>query len=493
MSSSESEIDNLTDLEEENRVNAPFDSDEALPTDGSKSEGSDDEADINGTAETDEKPVTWEDMGLIDTLCESCRALKWKAPSKIQREAIPLALQGKDIIGLAETGSGKTGAFALPILQALLDNPQRYFAVILTPTRELAYQISDQFEALGAAIGVKCCVIVGGMDMVSQALQLAKKPHIIIATPGRLVDHLENTKGFNLRAIKYLVMDEADRILNLDFEVELNKILRVIPRERRTFLFSATMTKKVKKLERASLRDPVKVEVSSKYQTVEKLLQYYVFIPAKYKDVYLVHILNELAGNSFMIFCSTCNNTVRAALMLRALGLAAVPLHGQMSQNKRLAALNKFKAKTRQILISTDVASRGLDIPHVDVVLNFDIPTHSKDYIHRVGRTARAGRAGKAITFVTQYDVELYQRIEHLLGKKLPQFKYEEDEVMALQERVSEAQRTARLEIKDIDDRKGSKGKKRGKTVDSDDDDTEQFNGARKRIKKGGKKGKFRK
>lgn len=491
MSSSESETENLSDMEQEDRANAYTESDDEVSKNGDDSGA--------GAEEDSEKTVSWEEMGLIDTLCEACKALKWKAPSKIQREAIPLALQGKDVIGLAETGSGKTGAFALPILQALLENPQRYFAVILTPTRELAYQISEQFEALGASIGVKCCVIVGGMDMVSQALQLARKPHIIIATPGRLVDHLENTKGFNLKAVKYLVMDEADRILNLDFEVELDKILKVLPRERRTFLFSATMTKKVKKLERASLKDPVKVEVSSKYQTVEKLLQYYVFIPAKFKDVYLVHILNELAGNSFMIFCSTCNNTVRTALMLRALGLAAVPLHGQMSQNKRLASLNKFKGKDRQILISTDVASRGLDIPHVDVVLNFDIPTHSKDYIHRVGRTARAGRAGKAVTFVTQYDVELYQRIEHLLGKKLPEFKCEEDEVMALQERVGEAQRTARLELKDIEERKGMKRKGRGKGGDSDDDDTEQFNGARKRIKKngaggGGKgKGKFKK
>lgn len=196
------------------------------------------------------------------------------------------------------------------------------------------------------------------MDMVAQALQLAKKPHILIATPGRLVDHLENTKGFNLKAIKYLVMDEADRILNMDFEVELDKILKVIPRERTTFMFSATMTKKVKKLQRASLKDPAKVEVSNKYQTAEKLQQYYVFIPVKYKDVYLVHIVNELAGNSFMIFCSTCNNTVRTALMLRALGMPAIPLHGQMTQNKRLAALNKFRAKNRSILISTDVASR---------------------------------------------------------------------------------------------------------------------------------------
>lgn len=407
--------------------------------------------------------------------------MKWKAPSKIQREAIPVALSGKDIIGLAETGSGKTGAFALPILQALLDNPQRYFALVLTPTRELAFQISEQFEALGSSIGVKCTVIVGGMDMVSQALQLAKKPHILIATPGRLVDHLENTKGFNLKAIKYLVMDEADRILNMDFEVELDKILKVIPRERRTFLFSATMTKKVNKLQRASLKDPVKVEVSNKFQTVEKLQQYYLFTPVKFKDVYLVHLLNDLSGNSFMIFCSTCANTVRTALMLRALGMAAVPLHGQMSQNKRLAALNKFKAKSRSILISTDVASRGLDIPHVDVVLNLDIPTHSKDYIHRVGRTARAGRAGVAVTFVTQYDVELYQRIEHLLGKQMPLYECEEDEVMALQERVGEAQRTAKLELKDIEDRKGMKKGKRGAADEFDD--SEQFSGARKRMK----------
>ncbi|XP_055319462.1 ATP-dependent RNA helicase DDX47 [Sitodiplosis mosellana] len=437
----------------------------------------------NGTANGNdiEKPVTWTDLGLAEPLIEAVNELKWKAPSKIQSEAIPVALQGNDIIALAETGSGKTGAFALPILQSLLENPQRYFALVLTPTRELAFQIGEQFEALGSLIGVKCTVIVGGLDMVSQALQLAKKPHILVATPGRLVDHLENTKGFNLKAIKYLVMDEADRILNMDFEVELEKILKVVPRERRTYLFSATMTKQVKKLQRASLKDPVKVEVSNKYQTVENLQQYYIFIPVKYKDVYLVHILNELAGNSFMIFCSTCNNTVRTALMLRALGMAAVPLHGQMSQNKRLAALNKFKAKNRSILISTDVASRGLDIPHVDVVINLDIPTHSKDYIHRVGRTARAGRSGKAVTFVTQYDVELYQRIEHLLGKQLPLYACEEDEVLALQERVSEAQRTAKLELKDIEDRKGQRGKKREGAEDFDD--TEQFMGARKRFK----------
>merc|ERR1719419_726217 len=414
---------------------------------------------------TDEDDVTWESLGVSEPLRAAVTQMKWVKPSKIQKEAIPPALQKKDIIGLAETGSGKTGAFALPILHSLLDAPQRLYALILTPTRELAFQISEQFEALGATIGIKCCVVVGGMDMVSQAILLAKKPHILVATPGRLVDHLENTKGFSLKSLKYLVMDEADRILNMDFEVEVNKILRCIPSERRSMLFSATMTKKVAKLQRASLKDPVKVEVSGSYQTVDKLLQYYLFIPLKVKELYLVHIMNELAGNSFIIFCSTCSATLRLSLMLRSLGFTAIPLNGQMSQNKRLASLNKFKSKSRSILLATDVASRGLDIPHVDIVVNYDIPTHSKDYIHRVGRTARAGRAGKAVTFVSQYDVELYQRIEQLIEKKLPLYPTEEKEVMVLLERVVEAQRLAKMGMAE-----GDKKKKKRRGADDEED-----------------------
>ncbi|XP_053299664.1 probable ATP-dependent RNA helicase DDX47 [Pleuronectes platessa] len=428
-----------------------------------------------------EAPVkSFKELGVTEVLCEACEQLGWKIPTPIQVESIPVALEGKDVIGLAETGSGKTGAFALPILQSLLNSPQRLHTLVLTPTRELAFQIAEQFEALGSSIGVKCAVIVGGIDMMSQSMVLAKKPHIVIATPGRLIDHMENTKGFSLRALRFLVMDEADRILNMDFETEVDKILKVIPRDRRTFLFSATMTKKVQKLQRAALKDPVKCSVSTKYSTVEKLQQYYIFIPSKYKDCYLVSIVNELAGNSFMIFCSTCNNAQRVALLLRNLGITAIPLHGQMSQNKRLGALNKFKSKSRSVLLATDVASRGLDIPHVDCVINYDIPTHSKDYIHRVGRTARAGRSGKSITFVTQYDVELFQRIETLIGKKLPAFPTQEDEVMMLVERVSEAQRFARLEMKE----QGEK-RKRPKRGDGDEDDTEQSSGVRKKVRGG--------
>ena len=207
-------------------------------------------------------------------------------------------------------------------------------------------------------------------------------------------------------------------MLSMDFEKEINEILEAIPdceKGRRTMLFSATMTSKVEKLQRASLHNPVRVEVSTKFQTPKKLLQSYLFIPAKYKDCYLTYLINEHVGQSILVFGATCNNVQRLALMLRNLGFPAICLHGQMSQPKRLGALTKFKAGGRDILICTDVASRGLDIPSVDVVINFDLPGHGKDYIHRVGRTARAGRSGKAIAMVTQYDVEVYQRLEHLV------------------------------------------------------------------------------
>jgi len=483
MSSSESEAENVVkDIAEEKQQDEK--------TSDSVDSESENVKDIEEERQQEEK--TFQDLGLDEELCQRCETLGWKKPTKIQCEAIPVALEGRDVIGLAETGSGKTGAFALPVLQALRDNPQRFFGLVLTPTRELAFQIAEQFELLGEKFGLKCAALVGGMDMVSQAVMIGKKPHIIIATPGRLVDHLENTKGFNLRQLKYLILDEADRILNLDFEKEVDKILSCLPKDnRKNMLFSATMTKKVAKLQRASLTDAVKVEVSSKYQTVDKLKQYYCFIPEKQKDVYLVHLVKEMAGNSFIIFCSTCNATMKLALMLRSLGYGAVPLNGQMSQDKRSGMLKKFKQRNRNVLIATDVASRGLDIPHVDVVINYDIPTHSKDYIHRVGRTARAGRAGKACTFVSQYDLELYLRIEQLLGRKMPKYETEEEVVMTLAESVAEAQRYATKELKEMEEKKKSNKRKKDTF-----DDSEHFVGVRDRIgnnkknfdKKNGKK-----
>ncbi|XP_059666696.1 DEAD-box ATP-dependent RNA helicase 10-like [Cornus florida] len=400
-------------------------------------------------AEDAEEVKSFKDLGVCEQLVEACDTLGWKNPSKIQAEAIPHALEGKDLIGLAQTGSGKTGAFALPILQALLETPQVFFACVISPTRELAIQIAEQFEALGSGIGVKCAVLVGGIDHVQQEIALGKRPHIVVATPGRLVDHLSNTKGFSLRMLKYLVLDEADRLLNEDFEKPIDEILKVIPRERKTYLFSATMTKKVRKLQRACLRNPVKIEAASKYSTVDTLKQQLCFMPAKHKDCYLVYILTEMSGSTSMVFTRTCDSTRDLALMLRNLGLRAIPISGRMTQAKRLGALNKFKAGECNILICTDVASRGLDISSVDMVINYDIPTNSKDYIHRVGRTARAGRSGVAISLVNQYEVEWYKLIEHLIGKMLPVFPSQKEEVLLLQERVKEASKISHMTTKE--------------------------------------------
>ncbi|KAG8898063.1 ribosomal RNA processing protein [Tulasnella sp. 403] len=392
-------------------------------------------------------PVTFRSLGLIKPLLEAIDRLKFTKPTDIQAAVLPLALAGRDIIGVASTGSGKTAAFALPILQKLWDEPKGLFAVVLTPTRELAYQISDQFQALGSAVGVRCAVIVGGMDMTTQAIALSKRPHIVVATPGRLHDHLENTKGFNLRYMRFLVLDEADRLLDMDFGPVIEKILRVLPKDRHTYLFSATMTSKVDKLQKASLANPARVEVNKK------------------QDTYMVHLVNELAQNSMLIFTRTVQDAQRMSLILRKLGFPAIPLHGKMDQSARLGALNKFRSGGRNILVATDVASRGLDIPQVDIVINFDIPTYSKDYIHRVGRTARAGRAGKSITLVTQYDVELLQRIEGVVGKKMSEFVVDKEIIMLLKERVEEANAAAMAEIKDA-----KKGKKRRRNDDDDAD-----------------------
>ncbi|KAL1872030.1 hypothetical protein VTK73DRAFT_1698 [Phialemonium thermophilum] len=407
----------------------------------------------------DAAPKTFKDLGVVDTLCDACAALGYKLPTPIQRESIPIALQGRDIIGLAETGSGKTAAFALPILQALLEKPQPLFGLVLAPTRELAAQISQAFDALGASISLRCALIVGGLDMVPQAIALGKKPHIIVATPGRLLDHLEKTKGFSLQRLKYLVLDEADRMLDLDFASILDKILKFLPRDRRTYLFSATMSSKVESLQRASLRDPVRVSISSsKYQTVSTLKQNYLFIPHMHKDTYLIYLVNEFAGRSTIIFTRQVHETQRLSILLRALGFGAIPLHGQLSQSSRLGALNKFRAGSRDILVATDVAARGLDIPKVDLVINFDLPQDSKTYVHRVGRTARAGKSGLALSLVTQYDLEIWLRIEAALGKKLEEHPAPRDEVMVFKMRVEEAQREAKTEMKALVEDRGKKG-----------------------------------
>ena len=410
------------------------------------------------------------DLNLIPELMESIQQLKYTKPTPIQSESIPHALEGKDIIGLAQTGSGKTAAFAIPILQSLWEAQTPYYGLVLAPTRELAYQINETFVALGSSMGLRSVCIVGGMDMMDQARDLMRKPHIVVATPGRIMDHLEHTKGFSLKNLKYLVMDEADRLLDMEFGPVLDKILKIIPSKRTTYLFSATMTSKIEKLQRASLHNPVRVAVSTKYQTADNLVQSMMLVSDGYKNTYLIHLLNEFVGKSIIIFTRTCAHSQRTSLLARILGFAAVPLHGQLTQAQRLGSLNKFKAGKSNILIATDVAARGLDIPSVDVVINYDIPTDSKAYIHRVGRTARAGRSGRSISLITQYDLEMYLRIESVLGKKLPKDPSPpKEELDALHYHVDRAAAEAIRQTKDFHEKRGG-GKGKGR----DDRDREE-------------------
>lgn len=414
----------------------------------------------------------FKELGLIDILVEACESLNFKKPTPIQSEAIPPALKGRDILGFAATGSGKTAAFVLPILQALYAHPQPLFGCVVSPTRELAMQTAQQIRSLGESMGVKVAVIIGGEDQMHQAIALSKMPHIIVATPGRLLDHLKKTKGFHLRRLKYLVLDEADRLLDMEFKKSIGTILHMVPKERRTFLFSATPSKDVEQLQRASLQDPVRISVSDKITTVETLLEYYVFVPLKHKDATLVWLLNNLMGKSTIIFVNTKDEGTRLPLMLKELGFSVVPINGNMPQPARIKALEKFKIGSKSILVATNVAARGLDIPEVDVVINYSVPDSVADYVHRVGRTARAGRSGKAITICAQYDVVRYTNIEKAVhgDKKLPEYVVDKEVVTQLAGSIDDAQRKAKIELAKIKSRTGPKGVKR-KRDGSDEDD----------------------
>lgn len=399
--------------------------------------------------ESTEKTLeSFSDFNIVPELLQACKTLNYVKPTPIQVESIPPALEGKDIIGLAQTGSGKTAAFAIPILNRLWHDQSPYYACILSPTRELAQQIKETFDSLGTIMGARTTCIVGGMNMMDQARDLMRKPHIIIATPGRLMDHLENTKGFSLRKLKFLVMDEADRLLDMEFGPVLDRILKIIPTEgRTTYLFSATMTSKIDKLQRASLTDPVKCAVSNKYQTVDTLVQTLMVVPGGLKNTYLIYLLNDFIGKTTIIFTRTKANAERLSALCNLLEFNATALHGDLNQNQRTGALDLFKAGRRSILVATDVAARGLDIPSVDIVINYDIPVDSKSYIHRVGRTARAGRSGKSISLVSQYDLELILRIEEVLGKKLPKEDVDRDLVMSMRNTVDKANGEVIMEL----------------------------------------------
>ncbi|GAA5830913.1 hypothetical protein JCM11251_005074 [Rhodosporidiobolus azoricus] len=441
--------------------------------------------------------ATWESLGVEPFLIRALQAMAIRTPTGVQAACIPPILSGADCIGSAQTGSGKTIAFALPIMQALARDPYGFFAVVLTPTRELAFQISEQFRVIGAAVNLHSAVIVGGMDMMTQAIELRKRPHVLIATPGRLVDLIKsNQEEWSLGKVKYLVLDEADRLLTQTFAPELSYIIDQLPKERQTLLFTATLTDPVLALQNKP-QTPGKPKVFTHVSkdvitTPAGLTQKYVFIPSQVREVYLTYLLlnlckltgaqplhaptpkpasssrssssskgkgkrrsddaEEEAGPVLpqtILFVPHC----RTAALLHSLfsqlptPIPCTSLHSHLSQSERLRSLASFRRQTVPLLIATDVGSRGLDIPEVAVVVNWEVPRVADDYIHRVGRTARAGRRGTAVTFVTEGDVELVKVLEERIGTQLEELDLPEEPVLELLNSVSMAKRMAHMAL----------------------------------------------
>lgn len=401
---------------------------------------------------------TWGEVGVGAWLGRACRELGLVAPTLVQARCIPPILAGRDVIGSAKTGSGKTAAFALPILQRLSEEPHGIFALVLTPTRELAMQIAEQFRALGAAISARVTLVVGGMERTKQSQLLSKRPHIVVATPGRLVDLLlqDDHRGL-VAGLRFLVLDEADRLLDPAFAPALGQLLPVLPAKRQTLLFSATMTSSLRKLEHVIGQNAFRFEATVKYQPLDTLNQRYMFMPARIKDCYLVYLLRTFLAEpapappalpeQIIVFASTCNAAQLLAETLRLLDVPSAPLHSRIAQNQRNQSLRRFKSRIVRVLVATDVASRGLDIPTVGVVINYDVPGAAKDYIHRVGRTARAGRPGTAITLVTQNDVERLLTIEGRMGMKLSEYEAKEEDVLAHLNEATTAKKIAALNL----------------------------------------------
>ncbi|KAI8168619.1 ATP-dependent RNA helicase DBP8 [Colletotrichum sp. SAR 10_70] len=421
------------------------------------------------TAPTDPN-TSFSSLNVRPWLVQSLANMAIKRPTGIQKGCIPEILKGRDCIGGSRTGSGKTVAFAVPILQKWAEDPTAIFAVVLTPTRELALQIFEQFKAISAPQSLKAILITGGSDMRPQAIALAQRPHVVIATPGRLADHIR-TSGEDticgLRRVKYVVLDEADRLLDAtgpgSMIPDVEECLSVLPpsSQRQTLLFTATITPEVRALKDMPIKpgkQPVFVcEVDTQSLAIPATLsQMHLQVPVTHREHYLHTFLltDGNADKSIIIFCNRTSTADYLHHLLRLLEHRVTSLHSGLPQRQRVDNLGRFRAAAARILVATDVASRGLDIPEVALVVNYDIPRNPDDYIHRVGRTARAGRKGEAVTFVGQRDVELVLAIEGRVGRQMEAWK---EEGVNLETRVlrdalkvvSEKKREALLELEE--------------------------------------------
>jgi len=368
--------------------------------------------------------MNFEDLNLIEPLLQAVRAEGYLTPTPIQEQAIPHALAGRDVLGCAQTGTGKTAAFALPILQRLAAGSQHGHghhvirALVLTPTRELAAQIGESFTAYGRHAGLRHTVIFGGVGQGPQATALHRGVDILVATPGRLLD-LMGQNLIKLRGLEVFVLDEADRMLDMGFIPDVRRIVAALPTERQTLFFSATLGPDIQRLAGSIVRDPVRVEVAPAATTVEAVEQRVCFVEKPDKRDLLVHLLKDPAISRALVFTRTKHGADRVAHHLHRAGVKVQAIHGNKSQGARERALEDFKTGQIRVLVATDVAARGLDVESVSHVFNFDLPDEPEAYVHRIGRTARAGAGGMAVAFCGLEERTQLAAIERLIHKNL--------------------------------------------------------------------------
>jgi len=365
-------------------------------------------------------------LQLAAPLARAVAEMGYESMTPIQAQAIPVVLQGRDVMGAAQTGTGKTAAFALPLMQRMLQHenastsPARHpvRALVLLPTRELADQVADNIKMYGKYTNLRSTVVFGGIDMKPQTAELKKGVEVLVATPGRLLDHIE-AKNCVLNQVEYVVLDEADRMLDIGFLPDLQRILSFLPKQRTTLLFSATFSPEIKRLANSYLQDPVTIEVARSNATASTVEQHFYSVEGEDKRHALHQILKERSLKQAFVFVNSKLGCARLARSLEREGLKTTALHGDKSQDERLKSLESFKSGEVDLLVATDVAARGLDIKDVPAVFNFDIPFHAEDYVHRIGRTGRAGQSGLAVTFVAKSDLRLVSDIEKLLKTKI--------------------------------------------------------------------------
>ncbi len=360
------------------------------------------------------------DLGISGSILAILKKLNLDVPTPIQRKTIPIAILGQDLIGVAQTGTGKTFAYGIPMLERI--GATKGQGLVIAPTRELASQVEESIKKLGQALGLRTAILIGGEAMDRQLFQLRKKPHIVVATPGRLIDHLKR-RTFKLDQVNTLVLDEADMMLDMGFAPQIQEILKQAPKERQTMLFSATMPAAIVKIAATFMKLPVSIEVAPPGTTVSQIDQEIFIINGEERFGHLLKILNRYAG-SVLVFVRTKHGVKGLTLKLQALGHKAVEIHSNLSLSRRKAALNGFKSKKDRILVATDVAARGLDINAIELVVNYNLPDNTEDYVHRIGRTGRAGQGGKAITFATPSEQKEIYAIERLINKSIKRTEY---------------------------------------------------------------------